>query len=187
MVAVAAFADSSSVSSLQMTRFYASQFAIAFGGSFFLGPALLMGITNALQGGSRELISFTVLFGVINAIGALIGPALFGTYIDGAIAADGASVDARAHLEVLRLIAVLAALTSAYLAVLLILRIRQRLAKLRLEAECAVPAVPPDDTSGTSLSVPGARWRQGCMSLDAQLVMGAVATTGLLLMLAAWR
>lgn len=185
VVAVAIFADSSSASSTSMPRFYVSQFAIAFGGSFFLGPALLLGITNALQRGNRELISFTVLFGVINAIGALAGPALFGTYIDGAVAADGAAANVRAHLEVLSLIAILAALTGAYLAVLLALRIRRRLAELRIEAGRAIQAPIPGETGGPSSHAPGARWRPGRASLAAQLVMGTVATTGLLLMLAA--
>jgi len=49
---------------------------IAFAGTFFLGPGLLLGITSALRHGGGALISFIVLFGVVNALGAVAGPAL---------------------------------------------------------------------------------------------------------------
>lgn len=60
-----------------LPQFYLSQAVISFAAMFFW-PALVFGITSALQKGSRELLSFIVLFGAINSMGALAGQALFG-------------------------------------------------------------------------------------------------------------
>jgi DMSO reductase anchor subunit len=59
---------------------YASQALIAFAATYFLGPALLFGMTRALQQGSGHIISFIALFGMINSIGGLAGTALLGSY-----------------------------------------------------------------------------------------------------------
>ncbi|WP_455873705.1 hypothetical protein [Rhizobium yanglingense] len=102
-----------------------------------LGPSswvrLLLGITNPRQYGSRELISFIALFGVVNALGALAGPALLGSYMDGRLAAGDAPLTAQSDAH--RLAAALAALTTAYLAVILALRIRRKMAELRISAQ----------------------------------------------------
>jgi hypothetical protein len=57
-----------------------TQGLIAFAGAFFLGPALLFGMTRALAAGSGHIISFIALFGIINSIGGLGGAALLSTY-----------------------------------------------------------------------------------------------------------
>jgi len=80
LVAVAAWADSHSTSLTRAPQLYWTQAVIAFAGTFFLGPALLFGLTRALKEGTGHIISFIALFGIINAMGGLGGTALLGTY-----------------------------------------------------------------------------------------------------------
>ena len=80
LVAIAAFIDSHSTSLTRAPQLYATQGLIAFAGAFFLGPALLFGMTRALAAGSGHIISFIALFGIINSMGGLGGAALLGTY-----------------------------------------------------------------------------------------------------------
>ncbi|MBW6522036.1 MFS transporter [Sphingomonas sp. RHCKR47] len=80
LVAIAAFIDSHSTSLTRAPQLYTTQAVIAFAGAFFLGPALLFGMTRALAAGSGHIISFIALFGIINSIGGLGGAALLSTY-----------------------------------------------------------------------------------------------------------
>ena len=80
VVAIAAAIDSHATSLTRAPQLYATQAAIAFSAAFFLGPALLFGMTRALQQGQGHIISFIALFGIINSIGGLAGSALVGTY-----------------------------------------------------------------------------------------------------------
>ena len=80
LVAIAAFIDSHSTSLTRAPQMYASQALIAFAATYFLGPALLFGMTRALQQGAGHIISFIALFGMINSIGGLAGTALLGSY-----------------------------------------------------------------------------------------------------------
>ena len=80
LVAVAAFIDSHSTSLTRAPQLYVTQALIAFSAAFFLGPALLFGMTRALAQGSGHIISFIALFGIVNAFGGLGGSALLGTY-----------------------------------------------------------------------------------------------------------
>jgi MFS family permease len=80
LVAIAAFIDSHSTSLTRAPQLYVTQGLIAFAGAFFLGPALLFGMTRALAAGSGHIISFIALFGIINSIGGLGGAALLSTY-----------------------------------------------------------------------------------------------------------
>lgn len=114
IVAIAALVDSVATEPRHLARLYASQAAIAFAGTFFLGSALLLGITSALRQGSGALISFVVLFGVVNALGALAGPALLGSYMDWRLAAGAAEQTARSDTMRLGLA------TTLYLAGLLL-------------------------------------------------------------------
>lgn len=170
IVAIAAFVDSHSTSLTRAPQLYWTQALIAFSATFFLGPALLFGMTRALKEGSGHIISFIALFGIINSLGGLAGSALLGTYqtireknasaaivqtIDptdpivqqriqagaagiGRVIGDSAlrQAEGRALLsqtasreanvlaydDVFRLVALLAALTCAYLAFLLVRR-----------------------------------------------------------------
>jgi hypothetical protein len=175
LVAVAAFADSHSTNLTRAAQLYWTQALIAFAATFFLGPALLFGLTRALKEGTGHIISFIALFGIINSLGGLGGTALLGTYqvvrekansaaivqaIDptdpivqarlqagaagvgrvvgdpgfrtaegGALLSQAATREANvlAYDDVFRLIALLAALTFAYLLALLVRRaLRQR-------------------------------------------------------------
>ncbi|WQO78374.1 hypothetical protein U8C44_00595 (plasmid) [Sinorhizobium meliloti] len=165
-------------------RFYLSQAGIAFAGTFFLGPALLLGITNALQYGSRELISFIVLFGVVNALGALAGPALLGTYMDGRVAAGAAPLTAQS--DTLRLVAALAALTTAYLAVILALRIRRKMAELRIQRSANTVDQPAAAGGPHGASSDGG-WQPPRPGRGVTTALAAMAIGGALLVLAAWR
>jgi hypothetical protein len=59
---------------------YLTQAVIAFSGTFFLGPALLFGMTRALPQGAGHVITFMALFGMVNGIGGLAGTAALGTF-----------------------------------------------------------------------------------------------------------
>lgn len=184
VVAIAAFGESTSANPHDLWRFYVSQAGIAFAGTFFLGPALLLGITNALQYGSRELISFIVLFGVVNALGALAGPALLGSYMDGRVAAGAAPLTAQS--DMLRLVAALAALTTAYLAVILALRIRRKMAELRIQRSANTVDQPAAAGGSHGASSDGG-WQPPRPGRGVTAALAAMAIGGALLVPAAWR
>ncbi|NJR78579.1 MFS transporter [Sphingomonas corticis] len=80
LVAIASFVDSHATSLTRAPQLYVTQALIAFSAAFFLGPALLFGMTRALAAGTGHIISFIALFGIVNSIGGLGGSALLGTY-----------------------------------------------------------------------------------------------------------
>ena len=183
IIALAAFVDSVSDGPHHLQRFYMTQAAIAFAGTFFLGPALLLGITNALQHGSRELISFIVLFGIVNALGALAGPALLGTHNDWSRAVGGPTLDAM--LGTSRLVAVIAGFTTIYLAILLALRIRRRLAELW--GQCAAEQTSQPAPAGTPIAQSiDSRWRPPRPGNALAAAFTALALLGVALIVAAW-
>ncbi|WP_260597747.1 MFS transporter [Sphingomonas endolithica] len=92
LVAVAAFVDSYSTNLTRAAQLYWTQGVIAFAATFFLGPALLFGMTRALQQGTGHIISFLALFGLVNGIGGLAGSALLGTYQSYAEKAHSAAI-----------------------------------------------------------------------------------------------
>lgn len=185
MIAVATLLVSAVVSAENgiehMPRFYLGQAAIAFAGTFFLGPALLFGITSALQRGNTELISFIVLFGILNALGALAGQAVMGSYGDWRQAAGVSALSAQ--LDTLRLAAGLAGGTTAYLAILLGMRIRLRLIALREQADANMPAQPP---AGPPTGSSDSGWRPPLPHPVLAVACVLIAATGLILILAAW-
>ena len=61
-------------------NFYLSQFLVAVGGGMFLGPLVLLGITQALKFGPNYVITFTVVLSMTQTLGALTGSALLSTY-----------------------------------------------------------------------------------------------------------
>ncbi|MEE5117760.1 MFS transporter [Pseudomonas alliivorans] len=79
MMAVGAWMDSHSTNLTRQSNMYLSQFLLAFGGTFFLGPTLVLGISGVLAN-PRNMISFSVLFGITQNIGGLIGAAALGTF-----------------------------------------------------------------------------------------------------------
>ncbi len=80
LVAIAAFADSFATNLTRAPQMYLTQAVIAFSATFFLGPALLFGMTRALASGGGRIVSFIAIFGITNSIGGLDGAALLGTY-----------------------------------------------------------------------------------------------------------
>lgn len=184
IVAVAAYMDSHATNLTRAPQMYWTQAMIAFSGTFFLGPALLFGLTRALKAGSGHIISFFALFGIVNSVGGLAGTALLGTYQTirekahsaaivqdivatdpivsqriqaggaavarvigdpGLRSAEGAAILAQtatreanilAYNDTFRLVAILAAITTAYLLTLLALRAR----RARIAARVGAPA-----------------------------------------------
>lgn len=184
VIGCAALVDSMSDGSHHLQRFYLTQAAIAFAGTFFLGPALLLGITSALQHGSRELISFIVLFGIVNALGALAGPALLGSHNDWSRAAGGTPLGA--SLNTLRLVAVIAGFTTIYLAILLILRIRRKLAELRAHRDAALTSQPGAAGTPTAQEL-DSQWRPPWPGTAMTTAFAALALLGFALVMAAWK
>jgi len=80
LVAVAALIDSHATNLTRAPQLYWTQAVIGFCATFFLGPALLFGMTRALQQGTGHIITFVALFGIVNSMGGLGGTALLGTY-----------------------------------------------------------------------------------------------------------
>jgi MFS family permease len=71
--------DSFSSNLTRPQNMYISQFLLGFGGTFFLGPTMVLGTKNVLTN-PRNLVSFSVLFGICQNLGGLIGAALLGTF-----------------------------------------------------------------------------------------------------------
>jgi hypothetical protein len=183
-IAAATLADSSATSLEHLPWFYLSQAVISFAAMFFLGPALVLGITSALQKSGRELLSFIVLFGAINSIGALTGQALFGSYIGVATVSRDWIL---AHQNALRLAAVLAFLTAAYLAALLAMRIRHKLVEICREKQVSASGAAAFDPVGPTKPQSGMPWLPPTLSFPARVVLSAIAATGaILLLVAVW-
>ncbi|SEC10778.1 Major Facilitator Superfamily protein [Pseudomonas saponiphila] len=79
LMAVGSVTDSFSSNLTRPANMYLSQFLLAFGGTFFLGPTMVLGTRNVLTN-PRNLVSFSVLFGICQNLGGLIGSALLGTF-----------------------------------------------------------------------------------------------------------
>ncbi|MBI1172386.1 MFS transporter [bacterium] len=92
LIAMGAFMDSQASNLTRPEQFYLSQSLIAFGASLFVGPALVFGFSRMLQYGPEAFISYVVLFGLTQNLGALAGPAALGSY---------QTIRARTHLQAL--------------------------------------------------------------------------------------
>ncbi|MBW1246550.1 MFS transporter [Pseudomonas tolaasii] len=78
-MAVGSVMDSFSSNLTRPENLYVSQFLLGFGGTFFLGPTMVLGTKNVLTN-PRNLVSFSVMFGICQNLGGLIGAALLGTF-----------------------------------------------------------------------------------------------------------
>lgn len=76
---VASLLDSQSSSLTRPAQLMLSQFLLGFGSAFFLAPAMLAGIGGVVAE-PRNLVSFSVLFGMSQNLGGLLGSALLGTF-----------------------------------------------------------------------------------------------------------
>lgn len=79
LMATGSVMDSFSNNLTRPENLYFSQFLLAFGSTFFLGPTMVFGTRNVLTN-PRNLVSFSVLFGICNNLGGLLGAALLGTF-----------------------------------------------------------------------------------------------------------
>ena len=79
LIAVGAFMDSHATVLTRPVNLYLSQSLLAFASALFIGPALMIGITQVLTKGPQNLVSFIVTFSVIQNVGGLAGGALVGT------------------------------------------------------------------------------------------------------------
>jgi MFS family permease len=79
LIAVGAFIDSHATILTRPAQLYFSQSILAFAAAFFIGPALMQGITKVLQKGVQNLVSFIVVFGIGQNVGGLLGSAIVGT------------------------------------------------------------------------------------------------------------
>ncbi|HEY2481655.1 MAG TPA: MFS transporter, partial [Caulobacteraceae bacterium] len=80
LVAIGAFLDSHATNLTRPEQLYASQALIAFATTFFIGPAMLFGMSFVLKNQGRPLVSYLVLFVVLQTVGSLAGSALLGTF-----------------------------------------------------------------------------------------------------------
>ncbi|KNC91933.1 MFS transporter [Trabulsiella odontotermitis] len=76
---IASLLDSQSNNLTRPDQLMLSQFLLGFGSAFFLAPAMLAGIGGVVAD-PRNLVSFSVLFGMSQNIGGLLGSAILGTF-----------------------------------------------------------------------------------------------------------
>lgn len=79
LMTFASLLDARSNSLTRADNFYISQFLLGFSSAFFLAPAMLVGIGSVVTE-PRNLVSFSVLFGMSQNLGGLMGSALLGTF-----------------------------------------------------------------------------------------------------------
>jgi MFS family permease len=79
IMALGAWVDSHASNVTRPAQLYVSQGMLAFGGVMFLGP-LLLTLLGSVISNPANLISFSVLFGLTQNLGGLIGSALLGTF-----------------------------------------------------------------------------------------------------------
>ncbi|QKJ86704.1 MFS transporter [Paramixta manurensis] len=76
---IASFMDAHSSPVTRANNMLFSQFLLGFASTFFLAPAMLLGIGNVVTQ-PKNLVSFVVLFGMSQNLGGLIGSAILGTF-----------------------------------------------------------------------------------------------------------
>jgi len=79
LMIVASLMDSQSTSLTRPDQLMISQFLFGFASAFFIAPAMLAGIGGVIAE-PRNLVSFSVLFGMSQNIGGLMGSAILGTF-----------------------------------------------------------------------------------------------------------
>jgi MFS family permease len=79
LIAIGTFIDSHATVLTRPANLFFSQALLAFASALFIGPALMIGITQVLIRGPQYLVSFIVTFSVVQNVGGLAGGALVGT------------------------------------------------------------------------------------------------------------
>jgi hypothetical protein len=80
LIAWAGWLDSGATNITRPEQLYFSQALLGFGTTLFIGPALAFGFTRVFSRGPGAVVSMLAVFGVTQNVGALAGPALFGSY-----------------------------------------------------------------------------------------------------------
>ncbi|CDG81676.1 putative membrane protein [Janthinobacterium agaricidamnosum NBRC 102515 = DSM 9628] len=78
LIAIGAYIDGHATSQTRPANMYLSQFLLAFGGTYFLGPTMVAGF-GAVIAEPRNLVSFSVMFAITQNMGGLLGTAIVGT------------------------------------------------------------------------------------------------------------
>ncbi|STR26064.1 drug resistance MFS transporter, drug:H+ antiporter-2 (14 Spanner) (DHA2) family [Janthinobacterium lividum] len=78
LIAAGALIDAHATSQTRPVNMYVSQFLLAFGGTYFLGPTMVAGM-GAVIAEPRNLVSFSVMFTMTQNLGGLLGAAIVGT------------------------------------------------------------------------------------------------------------
>ncbi|MBB1200718.1 MFS transporter [Enterobacteriaceae bacterium 89] len=79
LMIIASLMDSQSNSLTRPDQLMVSQFLLGFASAFFIAPSMLAGIGGVIAD-PRNLVSFSVLFGMSQNIGGLLGSAILGTF-----------------------------------------------------------------------------------------------------------
>lgn len=79
LMAVGAYMDAQATNLTRPANMYVSQFLLAFGSTFFLGPTFVSGF-GAVIAAPRNLISFVLMFTITQNVGGLLGSAIVGTF-----------------------------------------------------------------------------------------------------------
>ena len=79
IMALGAWLDAHATNQTRPEQMYLSQSLLAFGGTVFLGP-LVVSLIGTVVGNPANLISFSVLFGLTQNLGGLLGSAIVGTF-----------------------------------------------------------------------------------------------------------
>ena len=79
IVMIASLMDAHSSPLTRPQNMYLSQFLLGFSTSFFITPAMLLGVSSVVTQ-PKNLVSFVVLFGMSQNLGGLMGSALLGTF-----------------------------------------------------------------------------------------------------------
>lgn len=81
LITAAAWSDSRLTSLTRPEQMYVSQGLIAFASALFLPAAMLAGFSRAMRQGQEFIVSFAVIFGAGQSLGALAGSAFLGTLL----------------------------------------------------------------------------------------------------------
>jgi MFS family permease len=79
LMAAGAWIDAHATSQTRPEEMYLSQFLLAFGGALFLGPSVIS-LIGSVVANPANLISFSVMFGLSQNLGGLLGAAALGSF-----------------------------------------------------------------------------------------------------------
>lgn len=80
LIAAGSFLDLGVTSQVRPHNMFASQFMVAFASGLFMGPMMILGISQALKNGPGHIVTFSVVFSITQSFAGLAGPAALGTY-----------------------------------------------------------------------------------------------------------